>query len=76
MNYEELKNAKYLLTLKINDNEKIIDCLTGETLYSHGKNYILVVNNGTYSVWDDFHDEEQISYNFPALEWFNVSKLN
>jgi len=50
MNYEELKNGKYLLTLKINDNEEIIDCLTGETLYSHGKNYILVVNNGTYSI--------------------------
>jgi hypothetical protein len=75
MDYKELKDGKYLLTLNIGKNKNIIDCITGKILYSHGKKYILTVNNGICSILDDFHKEAQVSYNFPLLEWFNVNKL-
>ena len=72
MDYRELKDGKYLLTVK---QGVIRDCLTNEVIFSQGKEYILTVKDGTYSIWDDFHDKEQVSLNFSCLEWFNVKRL-
>lgn len=73
MDYRELENGKYILTMK--ENGVIRDCISEEILYSYGKNYILTVKDNTYTIWDDYHKEEQVSYNFPMIEWFNVIKL-
>ncbi len=72
MDYRDLENGKYALTVK----EGVIrDGTSGEIMFSQGKEYILIVKDGIYSIWDDCHEEEQISVNFSYLEWFDVRRV-
>ena len=61
--------------IKLNIDGEIRECGSEKVLYHPGKVYDLKVENGLYYIFDDFHDEEQISYNFDIIEYFDVEKV-
>lgn len=61
--------------IKLNTDGEIWECGCEKVLYHPGKIYDLKVENGLYYIFDDFHNEEQISYNFDIIKYFDVEKV-
>lgn len=72
-----LDNGEYILTMK-EPNKVIFNIIpvNGKHLaYRPDKEYKLIINNGTYLIFDEQHPDGLEILEMKTMDWFNIKKV-